>query len=184
MSRVNLVEILKGAVYHIRAGVPQHVRVEETVGQYDVSDIKREFNRAPAILTAMMTARKSNSENDDVVQFVSWVLARATNADKLASNGLALVSLLMPRLTEFAPDWSVDGVRDKESRNLYGYTLGSINVSLWAVTWSIPLRASTWSLEEGGILLPTELEPFLGYDAIHEVGETTIDDTIDLVTGV
>ncbi len=121
------------------------------------------------------------------LEFVTWVLVRADNRDPLFDQALLLLSVLTPVLQGLNTEWSYNGAEDVEATNLFTGALAGINATLWAVKWSWPLRATTAPtpdevtgvIEEGGILLPDELEDFAGADGKTSVGDQTMEEKIE-----
>jgi hypothetical protein len=180
MSVVTYVDVRDAVVASLRERFPRGVRVDSHAGRFDEDEIRRLFSRAPAVLTSLMRLRMSGDEETQRGEFVTWILARATNQDKLADQGVLLLSVLVPALKTLDEDWCLGGAEDVDAQNLYSSSTGELNVALWAVTWTWNLRGSVLWDGSGGILIDDELETFAGYDATHNVGEQSAEDTVVL----
>jgi len=156
-------------------------------GRFDEAEIRRLFQQTPALLTSLMGLSEDSSDDNQKLEFVTWVLVRASSKDALFDDALVLLSVLVPLLRGIDADWSKGGAERVEAKNLYTSATGGINAALWAVSWTWPLRGSValtqiseQTLAEGGILQPSVLETFAGYDASTAVGTDTVADHLDL----
>lgn len=161
--------------------------VEAHPGRFDEAEIRRLYTRAPAILTSLMRLVEEGNDDNQTLSFVTWVLVRADNKDLLFDEALVLLSVLVPLLKGIDAEWAKGGADRVEANNLYSGQLGGINASLWAVSWTWPLRGSCALSQisdetdpEGGILLPSLLEAFAGFDSTTEVGSSSAEDHQDL----
>lgn len=161
--------------------------VEAHPGRFDEAEIRRLFQRAPAILTGLMGVEEKDETDVQTLKFVTWVLVRADARDKLFDDALVLLSVLVPLLRGIDAPWSHGGASAVEAANLYTSQGASINVALWAVSWTWPIRGSVAlnqiseeTIADGGILLPTTFDDFTGYDAVLEVGPGTAEDSVNL----
>lgn len=149
-------------------------------GQFSEQELRRLATQAPAVLTSLMGLKDGGGTDNSECRFVSWILVRANNKDKLYDSGLKYVSLLIPVIRQL-PNTSVyDGtdVADLAADNLYSGTLDGINVSLWAVSWTWKVRAT--QLDDGEIALDDDLEMFEGADGTLDVGDRAVGSTADM----
>jgi hypothetical protein len=156
-------------------------------GRFDEAEIRRLFQQTPALLTSLMGLSEDSADDNQKLEFVSWILVRANNKDALFDDALVLLSVLVPLLRGIDASWSKGGADHVEAKNLYTSAGGGINAALWAVSWTWPLRGSVAltqiseeTLAEGGILQPSALEAFAGYDAETAVGTGKVPDHIEL----
>ena len=161
--------------------------VEAHPGRFDEAEIRRLVQRAPAILTSFMGLEEEGETDEQTLRFVTWVLVRADARDKLFDDALVLLSVLVPLLRGIDADWSHGGAKKIDAQNLYTSQGATINVGLWAVSWTWPVRGSVAltqvseeAIADGGILLPSTFDDFQGYDAALEVGTQAADDSVDL----
>jgi hypothetical protein len=179
---VTYLTVRDSAVGHIKtafAGDPR-LYVEAHPGTFDEEEIRRLVTRTPAILTSLARIRDQDIRDESRGDFVSWVLYRATNRDRRYDGALKIVSALIPAIRSLSAGWAYGGGDRIEAECLYSGSMDKINVTLWAVKWSWLLRAAALDGEEGGILLPDDLEYFAGYDADHLVGTQTAGDSVNL----
>jgi hypothetical protein len=182
-SLVSFLDIRDYAVNYLKTAFSfrKGLTVAAHPGQFDEAEIRRLMSKTPALLTSLVTIRDQSSDDNQRLGFVTWLLARATNADKLYDDCLTLLSLLLPLLRGIDADWSLGGAEDIEAKNLYSSSSADINVTLWAVSWFWPIRGNISitaddTASEGGILMPSDLEDFLGYDSALQVGNQKADD--------
>lgn len=156
-------------------------------GRFDEAEIRRLFQQTPALLTSLMGLSENSDDDNQKLEFVSWILVRANNKDALFDDALVLLSVLVPLLRGIDADWSNGGAERVEAKNLYTSTTGGINATLWAVSWTWSLRGSVAltqiseeTLAEGGIMQSSVLSAFEGYDASTEVGTSKAEDHVDL----
>lgn len=186
MSGTTYVGVRDEAVAQMRAAFPQSVTVDAHPGRFNEAEIKRLYTSAPAILTALMQIRPSDDDDgSQELEFVTWVLARASNRDRLYDAGLRLVSALIPWLKDnLDAAWSVGAANDVAARNLYSASTGQINVSLWAVSWKWTVNGSVVAGDPDDIIgeIPNveDLDQFEGYEAIHTIGTDEVPDTVNL----
>lgn len=161
--------------------------VDAHPGRFDEAEIRRLFQRTPAILTSLMGMREGDVADAQELDLVTWVLVRADSRDRLFDDALVLLSVLVPLLRGIDAEWSHGGAAKIEAKNLYTSQGAAINVALWAVSWTWPIRGSVAltniseeTLAEGGILLPSTFDTFTGYDAVLEVGTKAANDSVDL----
>ena len=69
-------------------------------------------------------------------------------------------------------------VTDIEAENLYTGTLDSINISMWAVSWTWSVRAM--QLDDGTFATDDELEMFEGADGTLGVEERAVGSKADM----
>jgi hypothetical protein len=141
------------AVEQIKAGIlPLYPKMilEAHPGLFTEQSIKRDAQRTPAILTSLVKA--ADGERNSIT-FISWVLYRASSADKLYDGALKIVSALIPVIRKADFDLVIKDT-NIETECLYSGTLDAINITLWAVKWelilgdcAIPDRGSLEGLE-------------------------------------
>lgn len=166
-------------------------------GRFDEAEIRRLVQRTPALLTSLIGIRQDSPDDNMSFELVTWLIHRASAVDKLYDDCLNILSVLLPVLRGIDAEWSHGGAERVEAKNLYAGSLDALNVTLWAVSWSWPLRGSVVivpgappegpglpgeidDLLNGGILTSADLEPFAGYDAKTLVGDREADDQVDL----
>lgn len=184
MSRYNYLDIRNEAVRLIQGGFPKskykNLRVAAHAGRFTEAEIRRLANQTPAILTSLMDIKDCEGTDNSECRFVSWVLVRASNADKIYDDGLKLVSLLTPVIRNI-PNGSVyagTDVADIEAENLYTGTLDSINISMWAVSWTWKVRAT--QTPDGDIALSDDLEIFEGADGTLDIEKRAVGSKADM----
>ncbi len=180
MSVISYAAVRDEAITQLKTRFPSSIRVEAHPGRFDEAEIKRQYTKAPAILTGMMGIKRPERDDNQTPEFVTWVLVRASNKDRLYDQGLILVSVLVPALLDLDAPWSFGGAKNVDARNLYASSTGQMNVALWAVKWEWNLRGSVLHEGEGGILLPDDLDNFEGYTATLDVGTEKVSDTTTL----
>lgn len=178
MSRYSYLDIRNEAVRLMQDGFPKskykNLKVAAHAGRFTESEIRRLANQTPAILTSLMQFKDGEGTDNSECRFVSWVLVRANSADKIYDDGLKLVSLLTPVIRSIpnGSEYSGTDVADIEAENLYTGTLDSINISMWAVSWTWNVRAM--QTPDGTFATDEELELFEGADGTLEVGERAV----------
>lgn len=184
MSRYNYLDIRDEAVRLIRDGFPKdtfkNLKVSAHAGRFTEQEIRRLATQAPAVLTSLMQISDGEGTDNSECRFVSWVLVRANNADKIYDEGLKLTSLLIPVIRNI-PNGSVyngTDVTDIGAENLYAGTLDSINISMWAVSWTWNVRAT--QIPEGIFATDDELEMFEGADGTLDVEERSVGSKADM----
>lgn len=168
----------------IKDGFPKdtfrNLKVSAHAGRFTEQEIRRIANQAPAVLTSLMQINDGEGTDNSEYRFVSWVLVRANNADKIYDEGLKITSLLIPVIRNI-PNGSVyngTDVTDIEAENLYAGTLDSINISMWAVSWIWNVRAT--QIPEGTFVTDDELEMFEGADGTLDVEERSVGSKADM----
>jgi len=127
------------AVEQIRAGMlplfPK-MTVEAHPGVFTEQTLRRDAQRAPAVLTSLVRAADGTYANS--LTFVSWVLHRASSEDRLYDGALKIISALIPVIRK--ADFNVY-IKDTaiEAECLYTGALDAINVTMWAVKWELVL---------------------------------------------
>ncbi|WP_020613105.1 hypothetical protein [Sediminispirochaeta bajacaliforniensis] len=148
------------------------LKVEAHPGVFDLEELKRIAVKAPAILSSLMDIDWDNG----VLNFSTFIIVRASTQDKLFDDTLKVLSTLLPALEALDADWSIGGGKNINAKNLYSASTGSLNISLWAVSWEWMIRRGII----GGILLSDDLEDFTGYDADTNVGTDSTHESITL----
>ena len=177
---ITYLDVRDGAIGQLKAafaGTPR-LCVEAHPGTFDEEEIRRLAVRTPAIHVSLMRIRDSDAQDESWGDFVCWVLYRANNQDRLYDGALKLVAALVPAIRNLSAGWAYGGGEKIEAECLYSGSLDRINVTLWAVKWSWPVRAAV--CDGGGVPLPEGLEYFEGYEADHRVGTQTAGDTVGL----
>ena len=184
MSRYGYLDIRNEAVRLIQDGFPKskykNLKVAAHAGRFTETEIRRLANQTPAILTSLMQFKDGEGTDNSECRFVSWVLVRASNADKIYDDGLKLVSLLTPVIRNI-PNGSVysgTDIADIEAENLYTGTLDSINISMWAVSWTWNVRAM--QLGDGTFATDDELEIFEGADGTLDIEKRAVGSTVEM----
>lgn len=184
MSRYGYLDIRNEAVKLIQDGFPKSkyktLKIAAHAGRFTEAEIRRLANQTPAILTSLMRLKDGKGTDNSECRFVCWVLVRANNADKIYDDGLKLVSLLTPVIRSISGRSAYNGtdVTDIEAENLYTGTLDSINISMWAVSWTWNVRAM--QLDDGTFATDDELEMFEGADGTLEVEERAVGSKADM----
>jgi hypothetical protein len=145
-------------------------------GRFDEKEIRRLANQTPSILTSFMRY----SDETHSIDFVTWVLYRATAKDQLYDGALKIVSAIIPVIRDLDAEWSIGGGENIDAECLYSGTLDQINITLWGIRWTWKIQETVFYNGEGGIMLPGDLEYFEGYDALHKIGSDAVSDTIHL----
>jgi hypothetical protein len=172
---ITFVTMRDEAVAQIAAALPKTIKVEAHPGQFSEAEIRRLANQTPAVLTSFMRYQ----EDGHFIDFVSWVVCRASGKDRLYDGALQIVSALIPIVKEIDAEWSIGGGEDIEAECLYSGALDNLNVTLWAVRWSLHIRETFLESGEGGIPEP-DLDIFNGYEAAHRVGGEVVQDNVTL----
>jgi len=166
---MSYLEIRDQAVEQIKAGIrPLYpkMRVEGFGGNFTEQTIKQNAQRTPAILTSLVKAADGISGNS--ITFVSWVLYRASNEDKLYDGALNIISALVPVIRNANFDLAIKDI-PIEAECLYSGALDAIAVTLWAVKWELVLGDRAFAL---GSL--DELNDIENFDGTTKVGSVTI----------
>jgi hypothetical protein len=163
------------AVKQIRAGIPDpKITIEAHPGLFTETTLRQSAQRSPAILTSMVRATDGRGQNS--ITFVSWVLYRASSADKLYDGALKIVSALIPVIRK--ADFELV-IRDTNitAECLYTGALDALNVTLWAVKWELVLGDRV-QLEVGTSL--EDLEQGGSYGGTTMVGSVEMNDHINM----
>jgi len=183
MSRYTYLDIRNEAVKVIQTlfknkGIK--INVAAHAGRFTENEIRRLATQTPAVLTSLMNIADGEGTDNSECRFVSWVLVRADNKDKLYDSALRYLSLLIPVIRSIPNEsfYNATDVTDIEAENLYTGTLDNINISMWAVSWTWKVRAT--QLPEGDIALDDELEMFEGADGTLDVEERAVGSTADM----
>ena len=155
----------------------KRITVSSHPGNFDEAEIRRLMQKTPAVITSLAHIRDEDVEDDCFIEFVSWVLYRADNQDRLYNGALSLVSAVVGAIKSLHLPVSFGGGRSINAECLYSGSLDKINATLWAVRWKLTARA----VNDGGVIvLPDDLDWFKGYDAHLTVGKQTADDAVNL----
>ncbi|MDR1373793.1 MAG: hypothetical protein LBJ24_02355 [Treponema sp.] len=160
--------------------VQSNIHIAAHPGMFNEEEIRRLATRTPAILTSLVRISERDADDESFCDFVSWVLYRANNRDTLYDGALKIVSALIPVIQNLDAEWCIDGGRELEAECLYSGSLDKINITLWAIKWRWHLRGAVTEGQEGGILLPDDLDYFEGYDAGTVVDRQEIKDEVHL----
>lgn len=183
MSKYTYLDIRNEAVKLIQAAFEKKrikINVAPHAGRFTESEIRRLATQAPAVLTSFMGVKDGDGTDNSECHFISWVLVRADNKDKIYDAGLKYISLLIPVIRSIPNESEYNGtdVTDVEAENLYTGTLDTINISMWAVSWNWKVRAT--QIPDGDIALDDELEMFEGADGTLDVEERAVGSTVDV----
>jgi len=172
-------EIRDGAVEQIakRFSAVKRIHIAPHPGTFDGEEIRRLATATPAILTSLIRVTDQDIQDESLCDFVSWILYRADNQDRLYDGALTILSSLIPVIRNMDAKWSIGGGTGIQAECLYSGSLDRINITLWAVRWHWMVRGISG---DGEIPLPDDLDYFEGYDADHEVGTQNIQDEIHL----
>jgi len=172
-------EIRDSAVDQINArfSADKRIHIAAHPGTFDGEEIRRLATQTPAILTSLIRISDQDVQDETWCDFVSWILYRADNIDRLYDGALKITSSLIPVIRNMDAGWSIGGGTDIQAECLYSGSLDRLNITLWAVRWRWQLRAMS---DDGAIPLPEDLDYFEGYDAAHEVGTQNIQDEVHL----
>lgn len=172
-------EIRDSAVEQImkRFAEDKRIHIAAHPGTFDGEEIRRLATVTPAILTSIVRISDRDVQDEAWCDFVSWILYRADNQDRLYDGALKIVSSLIPVIRNMDAAWSIGGGTDIQAECLYSGTLDRMNITLWAVRWRWQVRAVS---DEGIIPLPEDLDYFEGYDAAHKVGTQETKDEVHL----
>jgi hypothetical protein len=176
MSVITFTTIRDKAVEQIKAAFANNkIHIAAHPGQFNEAEIRRLSNQTPAILTSFMGYDDSNK----TIDFVSWVLYRWDNRDRLYNGALNIVSALIPVIRDLDCQWSIDIPSGIRAECLYTGTLDQISVTLWGVKWQWQIEEPRFEEGEGGIPV-FDLDFFEGYDAAHHIGDSVAHDNINL----
>ena len=183
MSRYTYIDIRNEAVKIIQNAFQNQklkINIEVHAGRFTESEIRRLATKTPAILTSLMQISDGGGTDNSGCRFISWVLVRADNKDKIYDLGLKLTSVLIPVIRSI-PHGSVyagTDVADIEAENLYTGTLDSINISMWAVSWTWNVRAMQFG--DGTFATDDELEIFEGADGTLDIEKRAVGSKADM----
>ena len=142
-----------------------------------MEELRRLANQTPAILTSLVRISDQDVQDESWCDFVTWVLYRADNQDRLYDGALQIVSAIIPVIRSLDAGWSIGSGTDIQAECLYSGTLDRMNITLWAIRWRWQARA----VSDGGTTpLPEDLDYFMGYDADHLIGSQNIQDEVHL----
>ncbi len=177
---MNYLDIRNGVVEQIKKAfsTSKKFTVKAHPGRFNEGEVRRLMQRTPAILTSLMSIKDSDIQDECSIEFVSWVLYRASNQDRLYSDSILIVSKLIGAIKNIDLDISYGGGTDITAECLYSGSLDKINATLWAVRWTLNTRG----VEAGAndIALSDSLEDFKGYDSELIVGQQQADDVVNL----
>ena len=177
--KITYLDIRNDMVKQLKAAfaADRRITVSAHPGNFDESELRRLMQSTPAILTSLAEIRDEDEADECYVEFVSWVLYRSDNRDRLYDGALALVSALVGAIKNIDNPVSFGGGKKIRAECLYTGSLDKINATLWAVRWRILARA----VNDGGVIaLPDGLDWFKGYEATLKVGNQKADDSVDL----
>ena len=176
---VTYLDIRDAAVKQLQAAFAhdKRITVSSHPGNFDEAEIRRLMQKTPAVITSLAHIRDEDVEDDCFIEFVSWVLYRADNQDRLYNGALSLVSAVVGAIKRVLLPVSFGGGRSINAECLYSGSLDKINATLWAVRWKLHARAVN---DDGVIVLPDDLDWFKGYDAHLTVGKQTACDNVNL----
>ena len=176
---VTYLDIRDAAVKQLQAAFAHDKRITVSAhpGNFDEAEIRRLMQKTPAVITSLARIRDDEIEDECFIEFVSWVLYRADNQDRLYDGALSLVSAVVGAIKSLHLPVSFGGGRSINAECLYSGSLDKINATLWAVRWKLVARA----VNDGGVIvLPDDSDWFKGYDAQLTVGKQTACDTVNL----
>lgn len=176
---VTYLDIRNAVVKQLQAAFAhdKRITVSSHPGNFDEAEIRRLMQKTPALITSLARIRDDEIEDECFIEFVSWVLYRADNQDRLYDGALSLVSAVVGAIKSLHLPVSFGGGRSINAECLYSGSLDKINATLWAVRWKLVARA----VNDGGVIvLPDDLDWFKGYDAQLTVGKQTACDTVNL----
>jgi hypothetical protein len=175
---IDFVNMRDEAITQMKAAFHQDKKLHIAAhpGRFDEKEIRRLANQTPAMLTSFMRY----SDETHSIDFVTWVLYRATAKDPLYDSALKIVSALIPVIRDLDAEWSIGGGDDIDAECLYSGTLDQINITLWGIRWTWKIQEPVFNGGEAGIMLPGGLEYFEGFDATHNVGNSVAEDIVNL----
>ena len=176
---VTYLDIRNAVVKQLQAAFAHDKRITVSAhpGNFDEAEIRRLMQKTPAVITSLARIRDDEIEDECFIEFVSWVLYRADNQDRLYNGALSLVSAVVGAIKNLHLPVSFGGGRSINAECLYSGSLDKINATLWAVRWKITARA----VNDGGVIvLPDDLDWFKGYDAQLTVGKQRACDTVNM----
>lgn len=144
------------------------IEIKAHSGGFSEQELKRVFQKTPAILTSLLEMGSDDSTDNSYCSFVTWVVYRADNRDLLADGALKLVSAIMVFLQNFDLPY-LYSVGKIKAEDVYSASLDDTNVSLWAISWRCELQGIISSSEgeniEGVFPELEGLECFDGWDS-------------------
>lgn len=170
-------DIRNSVVKQIQAAFRKDRRISIAAhpGNFDESELRRLMQTTPAVLTSLVGINDEDVADECYIDFVSWVLYRSDNKDRLYDGALSLVSAVVGVIKNLDNPASYGGGTKINAQCLYTGSLDKINATLWAVRWRLMARAVT----DRGIVLPHDLDWFKGYDGRLTVGKQTADDIVN-----
>lgn len=149
------------------------INVEASAGALNSEEIKRLFIKAPSIFISIANI---NIEQE-YIRFVSYIVVRANQKDKIYDSGLQITGALMACIKNIdSADWGYDS-KNISADCLYSGELDKINACLWAVSWDLKIRDSNI---DGEINDTSILEDFEGYDAAHKIENKEVYDRVKI----
>ncbi|MDR0583599.1 MAG: hypothetical protein LBG57_04530 [Treponema sp.] len=163
------------AVEQIKAGFAKNpeIHIAAHPGWFTEKTIQQAAQKTPAILTSMVKARDGER---NTITFVSWILYRASNADKLYDGVLKIVSALIPAIRKADFDLVIKDT-NIEAECLFSGALDAINITLWAVKWELVLERPAFAESLEAL---AALETFEGYDGTTTIGTGEIYDHVNM----
>ena len=126
MSLMNLLQIRDQAVSQLKtvfASRPD-ITVAAHPGPLDEAGIKHLAARVPCVMTSLVRLRTDKAAGTQHLDFVTWVLGKATAKDPGFGDTLLVLSVLEPALRGLDATWSEGGASEVDAKNLY---TGSLN---------------------------------------------------------
>lgn len=176
---MTFLDIRNSVVDQIKAAFRKSGRIHIAAhpGNFDEAELRRLMQTTPAILTSLVGINDEDVADECYIDFVTWVLYRSDNKDRLYDGALSLVSVLVGIIKNLDNPASYGGGTKINAQCLYTGSLDKINATLWAVRWRLNARSV---FSGGDIVLPDSMENFEGYDSSLTVGTQKADDTVDL----
>ena len=177
--KLTYLDIKNSVIEQIQAAFAKdrRITVKSHAGNFDEAEVRRLMQSTPAILTSLVEINDEDEADECYIEFVSWVLYRADNRDKLYDGALSLVSALIGVIKNIDNPASYGGGKKVRAECLYTGSLDKINATLWAVRWRLYARAVN-GLD--GVHLPDDLDWFKGYEATLKVEKQKADDSVNL----
>jgi hypothetical protein len=141
----DLVGLREAVVESFKAKLGAGVKVESHGGSFDLAELKRYAQKAPAVAVAIVGVGRASRFTDGrwklPVHFsaVAITVDRAGEAGKIGRDvaGLALVGAI--ELSLASNRFGLEGVmqpEDVQGRNEYSGPLDQLGIALWQVTWT------------------------------------------------
>lgn len=146
-------------------------------GRFDEAEMRRLMQRTPSVLTSIMELHDEGEGDESYIDFVSWILYRANNKDKLYDGALAIVGAVIGSIKSLDTCVSFGGGTKIKAECLYTGSLDKLNVTLWAVKWRFQVRDVN---KNGKIILPDDLDYFEGYESNLQMREQVTEDIVQL----